>query len=120
MQLVSYILCPSIYLASKLLECNFIIITYIIKNKITVKDVLEDKYSEFENKYLDKVTKRMRIQIDQTVNKAMKCSNIKYGFAEYVCEECGESIKVPFTCRSKFCSGRLYSVKWQRSNRRIC
>jgi len=44
----------------------------------------------------------------------MNCSDTKYGFAEYVCEECGESTKVPFTCTSKFCNrcGRLYTLKW--------
>lgn len=86
----------------------------MIKNKITVKQILEDKYIYFKNKYWYKVPKRMRIQIDETVNKAMKCSDVKYGFAEYICEECGESTKVPFTCKSKFCNkcGRLYTLKW--------
>lgn len=41
----------------------------------------------------------MCVQIDETVNKAMKFSDTKYGFAEYMCEECGESTKVPFRCR---------------------
>jgi len=86
----------------------------MIKNKITVKEILEDKYIDFKNEYWDKVPKRMRVQIDETVNKAMKCSDTKYGFAEYVCEECGESTKVPFTCKGKFCNkcGRLYTLKW--------
>jgi hypothetical protein len=51
--------------------------------KITVKEILEDKYIDFKNKYWHKVPKRMRVQIDETVNKAMKCSDTKYGFAEY-------------------------------------
>ncbi|MCE5222425.1 MAG: transposase zinc-binding domain-containing protein [Clostridium sp.] len=86
----------------------------MINNKTTVKEMLEDKYIDFKNKYWNKVPKRMRVQIDEIVNKAMKCSDIKYGFAEYVCEECGESTKVPFTCKSKFCNkcGRLYTLKW--------
>jgi len=33
----------------------------MIKNKITVKEILEDKYIEFKNKYWDKVSKRMRV-----------------------------------------------------------
>ncbi|OOM79034.1 hypothetical protein CLPUN_17610 [Clostridium puniceum] len=35
----------------------------------------------------------------ESVNKAMRCSNIKYGFAEYICEESSESTKVLFTCK---------------------
>ena len=71
----------------------------MIKNKITVKRILEDKYIDYKNKYWGKVQKRMCVQIDETVNKAMKFSDTKYGFAEYMCEECGESTKVPFRCR---------------------
>lgn len=51
------------------------------------------------------------MKIDATVKKAMKCSDTKYGFAEYVCVECYET----FTCKSKFCNkcGRLYTLKWE-------
>lgn len=56
----------------------------------------------------------MRKHIDEAVSKDLKCSDIKYGFAEYKCETCGESTKVPFTCKSKFCNrcGILYTMKW--------
>lgn len=82
--------------------------------KITVKDILIDNYKEFKNKYWYKVPHQMREHIDETVNKAVKCSDIKYGFAEYKCAECGESTKVPFTYKSKFCNrcGKLYTMKW--------
>lgn len=55
--------------------------------------------------------KDMWEHIDDAVNKALKCSDIKCGFAEYKCETCGERTKVPFTCKSKFCNrcGRLYT-----------
>lgn len=87
--------------------------------KITVKDILIDNYKEFKNKYWYKVPQQMREHIDETVNKAVKCSDIKYGFAEYKCAECGESTKVPFTCKSKFCNrcGRLYTMKWAEKQR---
>ena len=32
----------------------------------------------------------------KTVNKAIKCGDTQYGFAEYICEQCVESTKVPF------------------------
>ena len=56
----------------------------------------------------------MRKHIDEAVSKVLKCSDIKYGFAEYKCEACGKSTKVTFTCKSKFCNrcGRLYTMKW--------
>jgi len=82
--------------------------------KITVKEILRDRYSDFKNKYWYRVPKVMREHVDDLVNKAINCSDIKNGFAEYICEECGDVTKVPFTCKSKFCNrcGRLYTLKW--------
>lgn len=82
--------------------------------KITIKEILTDNYAKFKNKYWNRVPKNMREHIDKTVNKALTCSDSKYGFAEYICPECGDSTKVPFTCKSKFCNrcGRLYTLKW--------
>ena len=79
---------------------------------ITVKEILVDKYVEFKNKYWNRIPKDMRQHIDNTVNKALTCSDSKYGFAEYVCPECGDATKVPFRCKSKFCNrcGRLYYI----------
>jgi len=37
------------------------------------------------------------------VDERINCSDIKNGFAEYICEDCGEITKVLFTCKSKFC-----------------
>ncbi|WP_271814884.1 IS91 family transposase, partial [Clostridium beijerinckii] len=91
----------------------------MMKEKITVRDILNDNYNDFKNKYWNKVPKDMRKHIDEAVSKALKCSDIKYGFAEYKCETCGESTKVPFTCKSKFCNrcGRLYTMKWAEKQR---
>ena len=61
-----------------------------MKEKITVKDVLKDNYNDFKNKYCNKVPRNIWKYIDEAVNKALKCSDIKYAFAEYKCETCGE------------------------------
>lgn len=42
-------------------------------DKVTVKDILVDKYDEFKNAYWDKVPRNMREHIDETVNKALRC-----------------------------------------------
>jgi len=82
--------------------------------KITVKEILIDKYADFKKKYWYRVPEIMREHVDDLVTKAINCSDIKNGFAEYICEDCGEITKVPFTCKSKFCNrcGRLYTLKW--------
>lgn len=86
----------------------------MMRDRVTVKDILIDKYDEFKNVYWSKVPRNMRQHIDETVNKALRCSDISLGYAEYICPDCGESTKVPFTCKSKFCNrcGRLYTMKW--------
>ena len=55
----------------------------------------------------------MRVQIDETVNKAIKCSDTKYGFTEYVCEEYGESTKVYLPFRILF---RITFIQEPRKN----
>lgn len=85
----------------------------MINQKVTVKEILVDRYNEFKNKYWSRIQKDMREHIDNTVNKSLTCSDSKYGFAEYICPECGDTTKVPFTCKSKFCNRcrRLYTMK---------
>lgn len=55
----------------------------IIEDKITVKQILKDNYNKFKNKYWFQVLKNMREHIDDEINKSLRCSDIKYGFAEY-------------------------------------
>lgn len=85
-----------------------------MKQKVTVKEILVDRYNDFKNKYWNRIPKNMREHIDKTVNKSLTCRDVKYGFAEYICPECGDATKVPFTCKSKFCNscGRLYTIRW--------
>lgn len=86
----------------------------MIMNKIMIKDILKEKFDEFKNKYWNKVRRDMREHVEEVVTKAIGCGDIDKGYAEYICEECGESTKVGFTCKSKFCNkcGRLYTLKW--------
>lgn len=84
------------------------------RKKITVKEILIDKYEDFKNTYWSRVPKVMREHIDNLVNKAINCGDVKNGYAEYICEDCFSVTKVAFTCKSKFCNkcGRVYTIKW--------
>jgi Putative transposase/Transposase zinc-binding domain len=48
--------------------------------------------------------------ITENVEKMLNCRKPSGGYAEYVCTCCGESRKVPFTCKCRFCTscGRRY------------
>ena len=56
----------------------------MMRDRVTVKDILIDKYDEFKNVYWSKVPRNMRQHIDETVNKALRCSDISLGYAEYL------------------------------------
>lgn len=90
---------------------NWVIISM---SKITIKSILEDKFEEFWEKLSYRLPKDMREHIFNVVQKSLHCGDISKGYAEYMCMECGESVKVGFTCKSKFCvkCGRLYTLKW--------
>jgi len=91
-----------------------------LDKKITVKEILIDKYDEFKARYWYKVPEIMREHVDNLVSKSISCGNVENGFAQYICEECGDTTKVPFTCKSKFCNkcGRLYTLKWAEKQQR--
>ena len=48
------------------------------------------------------------------MEKMLDCKNPKNGFATYLCLDCGEDKKVPFTCKSRICSscGKKYADEW--------
>ena len=52
--------------------------------------------------------------IKECVEKMLNCRKPSGGYAEYVCTCCGESRKVSFTCKCRFCTscGRRYIEEW--------
>ncbi|MEG2057903.1 MAG: transposase zinc-binding domain-containing protein, partial [Romboutsia sp.] len=84
------------------------------KKTITIKEILLDKYDLFKKEMLHRVPSEMRKYIDDTVMKSLNCGDINKGFREYLCLNCGDSHKVGFMCKGKFCNkcGRLYALKW--------
>ena len=42
--------------------------------------------------------------IVENVEKMIGCGDPSNGYAEYVCPQCGNKKKVPFTCKSRFCT----------------
>jgi hypothetical protein len=52
--------------------------------------------------------------IVENVEKMINCREPSNGFAEYICPECFEKKKVPFTCKCRFCTscGKRYVDQW--------
>ena len=82
-------------------------------NKI-INIILENNFEEFKISKLPRVRKEMREHIINTVQKALNCGNIEYGYIKHKCLECCEEYVHGFSCKSKFCSkcGRKYSLEW--------
>lgn len=84
------------------------------EKKITIKEILLDKYNELKKRMWHRVPKEMRTHVDNVVIKSLNCGDISKGFREYICLKCGDSRKIGFMCKGKFCNkcGRLYALKW--------
>lgn len=52
--------------------------------------------------------------IVEAVEKMLVCRDSSNGYAEYICTKCGHRKKVPFTCKSRFCTscGKKYVDEW--------
>lgn len=71
-----------------------------------LRKIFEDHWDEFVKLYGNKIRK----VVFKEVEKMMNCGDIKNGYIEYTCLSCGESKKVAFRCRSRFCTscGKVY------------
>ena len=71
-----------------------------------IKRIFNDHWDGFLRLYGHNV----RSVVVEEVNKMLGCGLIKNGYAEYKCPKCGEKKKVPFRCRSRFCTscGKVY------------
>ena len=48
------------------------------------------------------------------VEKMLGCGELSNGYSTYICLECGEQVKVAFSCKSRVCSrcGKVHADEW--------
>ncbi len=68
------------------------------KNIGKVKGLLLQNIEEYKKEY------RLRPVERENINKVLACRTPLYGEHKYVCKECGYSLVVPHSCKSRFCS----------------
>lgn len=75
-----------------------------------IKLILKDHWETFLKKYKYKIRNNVKVEVEKVLN----CRNIKNGYIEFKCGNCGESKKVGFTCKSRFCTscGKVYTDNW--------
>lgn len=84
---------------------------------ISLKQIFADHW----DKIPDKFGNRLRFAIIRNVDKILSCKTEVLGFHLYVCPRCHHIIKVPHSCKSRFCSscGKKAVDNWIANNLKI-
>lgn len=71
-----------------------------------LRKIFEDHWEEFVKLYGYKI----RDVVFEEVEKMLGCGSFSNGYTEYTCLSCGETKKVAFRCKSRFCTscGKVY------------
>ncbi len=80
------------------------------KKPFSIKQIFLDHWHAF-CKQRDVINNGLRPCVIKEVNKMMGCADFKNGFSLFECPACHHFIRVPFTCKSRFCNscGAIYS-----------
>lgn len=74
--------------------------------QFTIKQIFIDNWFDFLL-----TTPNIRPVVINEVNKMIHCQDPNFGHALYCCENCGKYMRVPFTCKSRFCN--CCGIKYQ-------
>jgi hypothetical protein len=83
----------------------------------SIKQIIKDHWPTVFNQCKNNI----RDAIIVNIAKIIACRTSFLGFHEYKCENCGKSIKVPHSCKSRFCTscGKKATDMWIEKNRDI-
>ena len=68
--------------------------------------IVRERFDEFERVYPERYQQRYgywRPVIRSSIDKFLKCGDLKKGFARVKCKDCGEEYFVAFSCRQRSC-----------------
>lgn len=84
------------------------------KEKITIKQIFSDHWSEFKQYKWHTIPDNMKASVEEAVLKMLGCGDPKNGYTKSMCTKCGEEKVVGFTCKSRFCNpcGKVYIENW--------
>lgn len=80
-------------------ELSFEYILKVDNNWLLFKELYKDELSD---------------DVIREAEKMLKCRTPECGFATYICTNCGNERRIPFSCKSKLCSrcGKKYTDAW--------
>ena len=68
--------------------------------------IVRERFDDFEKIYPERYEKKYgfwRPVIRSSIDKFLKCGDLKEGFARVKCTDCGEEFFVAFSCRQRCC-----------------
>jgi hypothetical protein len=71
-----------------------------------------DNWERYQRAYAGQVLSEQLAEVE----KMMGCRKPRNGYATYICLNCGETKKVPFSCKSRVCSscGKVAAEEWSK------
>lgn len=87
------------------------------KKRGIIKQILKEHFDGFWYLHANQFPKEIQKNIQETVEKAIRCGTKDLGYAKYECLGCEGNPKpvfVCFTCKSRFCHGcgKKYTDEW--------
>ena len=81
-----------------------------VQTREDLKRIFRDWWPQFKLQYPEYATD----YYDEVIGKMLNCGDPEVGRSTYICERCGETVRVPFSCKSCFClsCGRKYMYDW--------
>jgi hypothetical protein len=80
----------------------------------TFKRIVQDRdnWERYKRVYAGQATAHQLAEVE----KMLGCRDPKKGFATYICLNCGETVQVPFSCKSRVCSscGQVHAEEWSK------
>jgi len=84
------------------------------QRKLSVKEIIQDQdnWQRYQESYAEQVTADQIAEVE----KMLGCGDLANGFATYLCLNCGEQVKVAFSCKSQVCSscGKEHADEWSK------
>jgi len=78
----------------------------------TVKDIVSDgdNWTRYQQTYAGQISAHQVAEVE----KMLACGDPAHGYATYICLNCGETVRVCFSCKSRVCSrcGKVYADEW--------
>ena len=88
----------------------------IFKGPHKIKHILQDNNNW--QRFVLKHPELMRPAVLENIQKLFDCGTETMGYHTYVCPNCGYTLRVPHSCKSRFCSscGKVATDKWMKDS----